>query len=171
MNTNDFKTKVFSLSERIFPMCVRMLGTTTKAEDAIQEIMMKLWKKRKEFENHPNISGYVYLTARNYCLDKLKKNKLRIVQDAPFHNIAKNTGSQELAEWNELNTIIQKILKELPEQQREVLLLRDIDGYEYVEIAEILKLKIEHVRVLAGRARHEVATQLEKIYCYERGQY
>jgi len=171
MNTNDFKTKVFSLSEKIFPMCARLLGNATLAEDAIQEIMLKLWNKRRQFENHPNIEGYVFLTARNYCLDKLKKNGLKIVQDANFQNISSSNIQQNALEWEELSDIIKRILKQLPEQQREVLLLRDIDGYEYSEISEILNLKIEHVRVLAARARKHVGLELEKTYCYERGQY
>ena len=171
MNTNDFKTKVFSLSEKIFPMCARLLGNATQAEDAIQEIMLKLWKKRRQFENHPNIEGYVFLTAKNYCLDKLKKNRLKIVQDAPFQNISGTNSQQDAMELQELNEIVKKILKQLPEQQRDVLMLRDIDGYEYSEISELLNLKIEHVRVLAARARKHVGLELEKTYCYERGQY
>ena len=55
MNKIDFKHKVFSLSERLFPMVARMLGSTANAEDAIQEVMLKLWKKRKQVEKHPNI--------------------------------------------------------------------------------------------------------------------
>ena len=73
MNTKDFKDKVVSLSERIYPMVVRMLGNKESAEDAVQEIMIKLWDKRGNLKNHPNITGFVFLTARNYCLDILKK--------------------------------------------------------------------------------------------------
>lgn len=153
-------------------MCTRMLGNTTLAEDAVQEIMLKLWKKRKDFGNHPNISGYVFVTARNYCLDKLKQNRLKIVSDSDhYKTMAESTNNADMVEWQELNSIIREILAELPEQQKEVLLLRDIDGYEYQEISDILKLKIEHVRVLAARARQHVGMQLEKTYCYERGQY
>jgi RNA polymerase sigma-70 factor (ECF subfamily) len=64
MNKTEFQLNVFSLSERLFPMVSRMLGNNTDAEDAIQEIMMKLWAKRKQIGQHPNITGFVFLTAR-----------------------------------------------------------------------------------------------------------
>ena len=67
MNKKEFRLKVFSLSEHLFPMVSRMLGNKANAEDAIQEIMMKLWLKRKQIGLHPNITGLVFLTARNYC--------------------------------------------------------------------------------------------------------
>ncbi len=67
MNTTDFKDKVVSLSERIYPMVTRILGNKESAEDVVQEIMIKLWDKRKNLEKHPNVTGFVFLTARNYC--------------------------------------------------------------------------------------------------------
>ena len=84
MNKNDFKVTIFSLSERLFPLVVRLLGDKTKAEDAIQEIMIKLWEKRNQLENHPNIKGFVFLTARNYCLDILRKKRI-LVNDGEIY--------------------------------------------------------------------------------------
>ena len=169
MNQKEFKLKVFSLSEHLFPMVSRMLGNKANAEDAIQEIMMKLWLKRKQIGLHPNITGFVFLTARNYCIDLMRKKRLEI-DDAHFQlGIIKSERSQEQLEWKELNNIINKILKTLPNQQREVIIMRDLDGYEFIEIAAALQLKVEHVRVLLSRARKQVSIELEKTYSYERG--
>ena len=77
MNSKDFKNNVLSLSDRIFPMVARMLGNDTDAKDAVQEIMIKLWDRRKQIGNHPSLTGFVFLTARNYCIDLLKKKKAR----------------------------------------------------------------------------------------------
>lgn len=168
MNTIDFKKKVFSLSERLFPMVTRMLGNRESAEDAIQEIMIKLWDRRKQIGQHPNIKGLVFLMARNYCIDLLKKKKLEI-DDSNFHfKILESANEHEQLEWKELNAIIVEVLKKLPEQQREILMMRDIDGYEFIEIAAATQLKIGHIRVLLSRARKQVRIELEKIYCYER---
>ena len=84
MTKLEFKLKVFSLSERLFPLVARMLGTNANAEDAIQEIMLKLWQQRKKLNNHPNIKGFVFLTARNYCIDVIRK-KPKLVEDATHH--------------------------------------------------------------------------------------
>ncbi len=169
MNKKEFKLKVFSLSEHLFPMVSRMLGNNANAEDAIQEIMMKLWVRRKQIGQHPNITGFVFLTARNYCIDLMRKKRIEI-DDSPFQlDILKSANGQEQLEWKELNTIIKKILKNLPEQQREVIMMRDLDGYEFIEIAAATQLKVEHIRVLLSRARKQVSIKLEKTYSYERG--
>jgi RNA polymerase sigma factor (sigma-70 family) len=171
MNSKDFKQNVLSLSDRIFPMVARMLGNSANAEDAIQEIMIKLWVRRKQIEHHPNITGFVFLTARNYCIDLLKKKKPEMDDSSLQLKILESQNGQEQLEWKELNIIIEKILKKLPEQQREIIIMRDIDGYEFIEIAATTELKVEHVRVLLSRARKQVCMELEKTYCYERHSY
>lgn len=171
MNKNDFKVTVFSLSERLFPLVVRLLGDKTKAQDAIQEIMIKLWEKRKQLENHPNIKGFVFLTARNYCLDILRKKRV-LVNDGEFHlSLLKDIKEQTQLESKQLNEIIIEILKKIPKQQREIFIMRDIDGYDFTEIAAILEIKIAHARVVLSRARKKISIALEKTYNYERGDY
>ena len=171
MTKQDFKYKVFSLSALIFPMIARMLSSNSNAEDAIQEIMIKLWNKRKQLDKHPNIKGYVILTARNYCLDILRKKTVLLEDSTATLKIIKSTNGHSDLEWKELNNIIQNILKKLPEQQKEVFIMRDIDGYDFDEIAAALQIKIEHVRVLLSRARKQISITLEKTYSYERGKY
>lgn len=170
MTKQEFKYTIFSLSERIYPLVARMLGNQN-AEDAIQEIMLKLWQKRHKVAKHPNIKGLVFLTARNYCIDILRK-KPHLVANATTHfKVIKASNENTSLEWQELNSIIQEILKQLPKQQQEVFIMRDIDGYEFKEIAAALNIKIEHVRVLVSRARKYIGTSLEKTYNYERGNY
>ncbi|WP_397444851.1 RNA polymerase sigma factor [Polaribacter sp. R77954] len=169
MTKQEFKHTIFSLSERIYPLVARMLGSQN-AEDAIQEIMLKLWQKRHKVAKHPNIKGLVFLTARNYCIDILRK-KPRFVANETHFKVIQAANENTSLEWQELNEIIQEILTELPEQQQEVFILRDIDGYEFKEIADALELKIEHVRVLVSRARKFIGISLEKTYHYERGNY
>ncbi len=170
MNTKEFKHKVLSLSERIFPLVARMLGNQASAEDAVQEIMIKLWNKRKQIGQHPNITGFVFLTARNYCMDLLKKKKNIAVDYTLMVNVLDpGTSGLEQLEYKELNVLVEKIIKKLPEQQREIILMRDMDGLEFIEIATITQLKVEHIRVLLSRARKQVGVELKKIYCYEQG--
>lgn len=170
MTQKEFQIKVFSLSERIYPMMVRMIGKVD-AEDAIQEIMIKLWKKRKELSAHPNIKGLTFLTARNYCIDVLRKTKQKDEREISHLHIINSKKESDNIEWQELNQIIQKILQKLPKQQKEVFELKDIDGFETDEIAEMLEIRHEYVRVLLSRARKQIGIQLENKYKYERGIY
>ena len=168
MDTKEFRHTIFSLSERIFPMVRRMLGSKSNAEDAIQEIMMKLWTRRNQIKKHPNIKALVFSTARNHCIDVLRKKKIQTDDDpSQFEAVNFENGHEQL-EKEELHQIILKILRDLPEKQREVLTMRDLEGYEFVEIAAATQLKVEHVRVLVSRARKQVCIQLEKLYSYGR---
>ncbi len=168
MNKDEFRHKVFSLSERLYPMVCRLLGNTANAEDAIQEIMMKLWVRRKQVGKHPNITAYVFLTARNYCIDLLKKKNLPIDAAASQLRLLESDNRHDELEWRELNALIYKILEKLPRQQQDVLIMRDIDGCEFAEIAATMQLKVEHIRVLLSRARKQVGLELETIYSNER---
>lgn len=151
-------------------MVARILGNSESARDAVQVIMMKLWDKRSQLGKHPNIAGFVFLTARNYCMDLLRK-KNPVIDDLEakihFHESEK-TVADEL-EQKELNFLIKSIIEILPIQQREVIILRELDGLEFKEIAEITGQSIEHVRVLLSRARKTVGIELNKIYSYEQG--
>ncbi|MFC0875857.1 RNA polymerase sigma factor [Saccharicrinis sp. FJH2] len=168
MNATEFKQQVISLSDRLYPMVTRMLGNAETAEDAIQEIMIRLWDKRRQLKHHPNVPGFVFLTARNYCLDLLKKSKPVFDDASENHitNVTENNGPAEL-EWKELNVLVQDIIKTLPDQQLEIITLRDLDGLEYKEIEGITNLNVGHIRVLLSRARKQVALELKKIYSYE----
>jgi len=167
MTTKDFKGTVLPLCGRIYPMAMRMLGNEVDAEDAVQDIMAKLWDKRKKLEQHPNIAGFVILTARNHCLDCLKKRKPKLDSSEVLLKSLKANTLQNGLELKELTNIIYALLDTLPDQQREVMMMRDLDGLEFAEIASALQLKIEHVRVLLSRARKQVSVKLKKQYSYE----
>lgn len=146
-------------------MAARMLGNEEDAKDAVQEIMIKLWKSKKQLKGHPNLDGFVFLTARNHCLDRLKKKN----PEQPYSIYQEKIPQeyQDHLEYIEVYSFVQEIIKKLPDNQKEVMVLYDIDGLEFEEIAAIVGLKIEHVRVLLSRGRKTVREELNKIYNYE----
>jgi RNA polymerase sigma-70 factor (ECF subfamily) len=167
MTSNDFKYKILPLSQRIFPLAARLLGNDDEAQDAVQEIMIKLWNARKQLDKHPNISGFVFLTARNYCFDLLRGKKKDIMDTMNQDLIVDLYVDQRQEGFEDVFMIIRKIISELPEKQREVILMRDIDGFEFDEIVAMTEIKIEHIRVLLSRARKQVRIQLKNVYNYE----
>lgn len=171
MNKSEFRQKIFNFSDHIYPMAHRILGDRQSAEDAIQEIMMKLWLKRKSVQHHPNLKGLIVMTARNHCIDMLRK-RMKVVH-VRQEDIQDDTREVHVNnyEWQHLFSTINTILQKVPEQQREVFLMRDIDGYDYNEIAFALNIKPAHCRVLLSRVRKYIAKELETTYQYERGMY
>lgn len=167
MKREVFRNMIFSMSDRIYPMVMRMLRNENDAKDAIQEIMLKLWNKRKKLGSHPNLNGFIFLTTRNHCLDILKKKRKRTV-DLSEEKIKDIEYESSLNyEYIELKKHIEEIIERCPIQHKEILILRDVDGLEYKEIAAITELKVEHLRVILSRIRKYVQKELKKHYSYE----
>jgi len=162
MNNAAFKQNIFPLVKRAYPMLVRMLSDEEKAKDALQDILVKLWQNRRKLEQHANIEGYVFLVARNHCLDKIRERKKLGVSIPVSENLPQDIDGNTFAK-EELTKQIYKLIEMLPESQREVILLRDLDGLDYTEIETITGLKTSHLRVLLSRARKQIREQLQKI--------
>lgn len=166
MTEKEFKIQVLSLSKNVYPMARRMLLSDDLARDAVQQSMMKLWENRKQLDNCNNIKAFVFKVAKNICLDELKRKK-PVVFDEPSKYMHLKPQHNDQHEKNETVKIIQSIIDELPANQREAIQLRDIDGLDYDEIAEILDTDVAYARVLLSRARKSVKEKIEKIYAYE----
>jgi len=171
MDRLEFRQQVFDFSEHLYPMVYRLLGDQQSAEDAIQDIMMKLWLKRHKIKKHPNLKGLIVLTARNHCIDLLRRQKKVVRLETEIVKDTSGKQDNSKLEWKELTAVIDTILQKAPEQQREVFLMRDIDGYAFKEIAFTLNITVEHCRVLLSRIRKFIAHELETRYHYERGTY
>ncbi len=122
---------------------------------------------RKQLIHHPNLEGFIFLTARNHCLDRLRRN----IPEQPYTEYQERIPERSVDqhELKEVFTFIRSIIHELPENQKKAILFYDFDGLKFTEISEITGLKIEHIRVLLSRARKSVREKLAKIYSYEQG--
>ena len=169
MTSTEFKNKIVSFSPRLYPMVARMLQSDDDARDAVQDIMLKLWKNRRKLNNHPNISGYIFLTARNHCLDIIKRSKplINVQNDYELkYGLRTNDDNYESKEASDL---LLNVIKELPESLRRIVVLRDIDELELSEIESLTGEKIENIRVNLSRARKKIRIRLTEIYDYEYG--
>lgn len=164
MDKKEFKKRVVSLSDRLYPMLRRLLSNDDVAKDALQEVMIKLWNGRGKLGKHPNLDGYIFLVARNYALDQLKKRSMDTIDiDSCYHiNIEDNL--YDRMESREKLAMVYKVIDQLPKQQREVIIMRDLDALEFHEIELLTDLNISHIRVLLSRARKEVRSKLNRIY-------
>lgn len=125
------------------------------AEDAVQETYIKLWNHRLQLSTHPNPQGFAMQILKNICIDKIRKEKNNVsIDNISLVNDSKTPYQQVEAE-NSAN-IIKQIIETLPNLQRQIISMRDIDEYELEEIAEIIGSEVTAVRVNLSRARKKV---------------
>lgn len=140
----------------------------SQAEDITQDVFMKLWIKREGLHKYNNIEAFVMTVTRNLCLDllKSKQNKLSNFESTGIKETYDfNTPLSETQYSDQLNWV-NKIIADLPELQKTTVQLRDIEGYEYDQIAEITGMSKGAIRTNLSRGRQKIRTELTKVYNY-----
>ncbi len=145
-------------------MIRRYLKSDAETQDAVQELMLKLWDKREMLGKISNRDGYILQMAKNYCLDTIKKSKVRLMDDEDLRVISRLPGHEQNYELHEQLEQVHRIIEALPEKYRQVIQYRDIDGFEFDEIAELCGCEAPYLRVLLSRARTKVKAEIDKIY-------
>ena len=166
MKQVEFLTIVMPFKDKLFRLAKRLLVSTEEAEDATQEILLKLWTKNSAFEKYNNVEAFAMTMTKNFCLDRLKSKQAGNLKLVHSNYIDDNTSLQKQVEANDSVSWVEKIMEELPEQQKLVLQLRDVEEYEYEEIAEMLDMQPTAIRVALSRARKTVREKLQEKHSY-----
>lgn len=160
MNQQAFLNTVMPFKDKVFRLAKRLLVSQDEAEDATQELYLKLWKNKNKLSSYRNIEAFAMTMTKNYCLDRLKSKQASNLSLVHSNFKETNTSLQEKIEINDSVQRIHKLIIALPKQQRMVIQLRDIEGYEYKEIEEMLQMKPTAIRVALSRARKLIREQL-----------
>lgn len=163
MTRKEFETEIIPLSNTLYRYAFRFLSDREEAEDAVQEIFLKLWEMRNRLSGFNNIKAYTITVTRNHCLDRLRKKKMDSLDDTRAENTrTSDMNIEESIERREGFILVTGIINELPENYRSVIQLRDVEGYDYEEIADRLGMDIANLRVILSRARKMVREQFKK---------
>lgn len=166
MKQSEFLNVVMPFKDKLYRLAKRLLVSREEAEDATQEILMKLWSKNENFEKYKNVEAFAMTMTKNFCLDRLKSKQagnLKLVHS----NYGDNASSlQKQVEAKDSLSWVERIMEELPEQQKMVLQLRDVEEYDYDEIGELLNMKPTAIRVALSRARKTVREKLMQKHSY-----
>lgn len=166
MTQTNFLKLVMPFKDKIFRLSKRLLVSKEEAEDATQEILLKLWNNNKKIENYKNVEAFSMTMTKNLCFDRLKSKQaqnLKIVHsNYQDHNVSlhKQIENKDSVHW------VSKIMDELPEQQKIIVQLRDIEEYDFDEIAEVLEMNETAVRVALSRARKIIREKLTNKHRY-----
>ncbi|WP_037314565.1 RNA polymerase sigma factor [Salegentibacter sp. Hel_I_6] len=166
MRQQAFLEKINPVRDKMYRLALRLLVSKEAAEDATQEVILKLWDRKYSVKDYTNIEAFAMTSTKNYCLDELKakkNNNLRLVHQN-YEN--KSLSLQRELELKDELHHIEIIVNELPEQQKIVFQLRDIEQLEFDEIIEITKMKPTAVRVALSRARKKIREKLTNEHNY-----
>jgi RNA polymerase sigma-70 factor (ECF subfamily) len=160
-----FETLLGNYERLIYNLTFRYFGNHHDACDIGQEAMVRIYHKIGEFNGKSSFKTWLYRVVTNLCLDELRRRKhqsasLEEIKEKGFEPAAGSPGPEEAAETGERAELIQELLQLLSEEHRAVLILKEIEGLDYQEIAEVLGCSLGTVKSRLNRAREAFRRQL-----------
>jgi RNA polymerase sigma-70 factor (ECF subfamily) len=166
MNQSEFMKTINPFKDRLFRLAKRLLVSTEEAEDATQEVLVRLWNNRGKLQSYNSVEALAVTITKNYCLDQLKSKRATEMRIVHSNYTDRQAGLQQQAEDRDSWNWVEKIMEHLPEQQKIIIQLRDIEQYEFEEIAKMMDMNETAVRVALSRARKAIREELTKKHSY-----
>ena len=159
MKKISFRNDVLPLKNELFRLALRITLNRAEAEDVVQETMIKVWNRRDRWDEIENIEAFCLTICRNISLDKMKKaenqnQSLMEEHDAP--DVSYSSNPEEQAMQRDRVQLLRHLIDQLPEKQRCCMQLRDFEGKSYKEIAQVLGISEEQVKINIFRARQTI---------------
>lgn len=163
MKNISFRNDILPLKNELYRLALRITLNSAEAEDVVQETMIKVWNRRDDWATIDSIEAFCLAICRNLSLDKMRKlsnqsesldGELGAKGDPLDHSYASNP--EEQAMQRDRVRLVRQLIDSLPEKQRSVMQLRDFEGKSYKEIATILAISEEQVKVNLFRARQTI---------------
>lgn len=168
MDLEAFQNRVLPAKNKLFRFALRFLGNEEEAKDIVQEVFIRVWNGREQMHKVENWEAWCMRITRNLSLDRVRlisRKQTRPIEESMNVQHADLTPYQS-TEMEENMQKITQMIDALPEKQRQVIHLRDVEGYSYQEICDILELDMNQVKVTLFRARNAVREKLTKIDAY-----
>ena len=161
MSLKDFTHKVLCCQNKLYRFALRMLGSAQEAEDIVQEVMLQMWDRRQDISNLNNVEAWCMRIVKNRSLDALKARRNQKHAQVEEEVLAEYTPDpQRQAEVSDTMEIMHKLIGQLPEKQRMLIHLREVEGHSYQEIAQIMDISLSQVKVNLFRARNNLKEKL-----------
>jgi len=167
MTPDDFQKEVLPLKNKLYRFAYRLLNHREEAEDMVQEAIIRLWTKRDDLGNYNSIEALAMTITRNMCLDFLKSAGHLTAGEEDYPAAGNHATPHQITEMNDTIGLVHRLINSLPGRQKIIIHLRDVEGYEYEEIAAIMDMNLNAVRVSLSRARKRVRDALVNANSYE----
>ncbi|MBO3116023.1 RNA polymerase sigma factor [Winogradskyella sp. DF17] len=166
MKQADFVNIVMPFKDKVFRLAKRLLVSREEAEDATQEILLKLWKNKEKIEDYKNVEAFSMTMTKNFCLDRLKSKQAQNLKIVHSNYTDSSASLQRQVEVGDSLNWVSKIIEDLPEQQKIIVQLRDIEQYDFAEISKMLEMNETAIRVALSRARKTIRQKLTNTHNY-----
>jgi RNA polymerase sigma-70 factor (ECF subfamily) len=168
MKNISFRNDVLPLKNELFRLALRITLNRAEAEDIVQDTLIKVWNNRGHWDDIDSIEAYCLTITRNLSLDHLKKSgrDTKSLDEKPQDEIDHSSNPyEEMLQKDRIN-LLHRLVDRLPEKQRSCMQLRDFEGKPYKEIANILSITEEQVKVNIFRARQAIKQQFREFDKY-----
>ncbi len=163
MEIELFKTSVIPLRKKLLAYTTKLAGDQVEAEDIVQDVFLKLWTIRDSLDRYDNVEALALRITKNKTLDELKRCRCESLENAELSGqlirLATPDPEKE-AEIKEMAAHVKRLIRALPPLQQSIIRMKDVEGYELQEIADITGTQIEAVRSNLSRARKKIREQL-----------
>jgi RNA polymerase sigma factor (sigma-70 family) len=156
MTRKEYNIAVDEYSDNIFRFAMKHLRNEMSAKDIVQETFTKVWIKHEEV-SYEKVKSYLFTTAYHAIVDWVKKES----RSGDIENTKESSGDPSIN--FDVQEVLTEALDRLPEMQKSVVLLRDYEGYNYAEIAEITGLSESQVKVYIFRARKALKEYIKRL--------
>lgn len=170
MDAEEFKQRFLPLHTQLYRTAFRLMGNAMDAEDMVQEAYLKLWERRNDLGHVANMEAYCTSLIRHICIDAFRRK--RPEEDSPPPEEFPLTDNEDAAtalERQDEAEQLTSLINRLPEGQRTVMTLHDVEGCSYEEIEEATGFTAVNIRVMLSRARKKIREQFERIRNYGQG--
>ena len=169
MKTISFRNDVLPLKNALYRLALRITLNHEDAEDIVQDTLIKVWNRRERWQEIESMEAFCLTICRNLALDRIRK---REQGSEPLDEQALSRKSDTATDPYEKMLLrdrveqVRKLIDSLPEKQRSCMQLRDFEGKAYKEIAEVLGISEEQVKVNIFRARQAIKTKYQELEKY-----
>ena len=166
MREISFQNDILPLKNELFRLALRITMNREEAEDVVQETMMKVWRRREEWQQIESMEAFCMTICRNLSLDKLRRmdnQSQSLDDDIDPVDRSRTSNPEELAIQNDRAQLVRQLISQLPERLRCCMQLRDIEGKSYRDIAGILGITEQQVKVNIFRARQAIRERFQQV--------
>lgn len=167
MSLEDFKNRVLPVKNKLFRFALRIVGNAEDAEDIVQDVFIKVWDKRIDMHKFLNMEAWCMKLVKNQSLDRIKSGHFKAYLNKEEKDVqSEDHTPHDQTELSDTIKIVHDCITRLPEKQKQVIQLRDVEGYSYQEISEIMEIDMNQVKVNLFRARKTIKERILKQETY-----